>query len=111
MVVVGKDGDAIVTRIRMSDGYINATELCRYVQKPFRNYLLRKSTLEWWNGISECLHIPVCQLSHKDGAGDVWVEYHVGTDLAQWCSARSLLTVYILWEEYIKMNARNGRPW
>jgi hypothetical protein len=98
--MVGKDGDDTVTHLRMSDGYINASELCQAAQKSLGNYFCRKRTHVYLNGLSECLRIPGEELVRKEHDGNTWVHLHVGMHLAAWCSPRlqvivnSLLTRY-----------------
>jgi hypothetical protein len=59
----------IITEMRKSDGYINATKLCQSVGKEFSGYLRNKQTEEFITELSSVLQICRTDLIHKIQGG------------------------------------------
>jgi hypothetical protein len=76
---------------RSTDGYINATELCRAAGKLWGHYYANASTTEYLTELETDIGIPISELiqSVKGGSGaqGTWVHPHIAIHLAQWLSA------------------------
>jgi len=83
-----------VIRQRSSDGYINATAMCRAEGKQWPEYRRLKSTEKFFNVLALDMGIPHAQLAISNlgsPGGDrksqgTWVHPQVAIDLAQWLS-------------------------
>lgn len=94
---------------RESDGYINATAMCKVSNKQFKDYANNQSTKEFFHALSEDLKLEI-QLADKSlvnkkqalietfpGApstgGGTWVHPQVALNLAQWLSPKFAVQV------------------
>lgn len=94
---------------RESDGYINATAMCKVSNKQFKDYAANKSTQEFFQALAEDLQLEI-QLGDKSlvnknqalietfpGApstgGGTWVHPQVALNLAQWLSPKFAVQV------------------
>lgn len=94
---------------RSTDGYINATALCKAAGKQFKDYLLNKSTHEFLNELSADTGLAV-QLGEKHlvekkqalvetfpgspaNGGGSWVHPQVAVNLASWASGKFAVQV------------------
>jgi hypothetical protein len=88
--------NAIVDQ-RASDGYINATALCKAAGKEWAHYAANKTTKDFLAELSADLGIPMSELiqSVKGGNGPqgTWVHPQVSIHLAQWLSAKFAVMV------------------
>ena len=57
-------------REKSSDGYINATELCKASNKQFKHYNENKTTQEFLTELSSEVGIPTSELVHIIKGGD-----------------------------------------
>lgn len=78
---------------RVTDGYINATDLCKACKKQINDYLRLKTTEEYIATLSSETGIPVSELIQivKGGppkAQGTWVHPQVAINLGQWASPR-----------------------
>ena len=76
---------------RVNDGYVNATELCKYSGKKFSHYYARPETKEFLQVLSSDAHISASELVCIIKGGDyrlqgTWVHPQVAIHLAQWLS-------------------------
>ncbi len=83
---------------RVSDGYINATELCNSVNKKFAGWNRLDSTQEFLQHLSSDMHINTSDLVHIIKGGDprfqgTWVHPQVAINLAQWLSPKFAVQV------------------
>lgn len=83
-----------IIRQRASDGFINATAMCRAAKREWPEYRRRKSTDQFFNALALDLGISQAQLSISNlgsPGGDrrnqgTWVHPQIAIDLAQWLS-------------------------
>lgn len=83
---------------RSSDGYVNATALCRAVGKQFNDYSRTKTTQAFLAALSRSTGIPVDLLIITIIDGDnyrrgTWVHPQVAINLGQWCSPEFAVAV------------------
>lgn len=83
---------------RITDGYINATNLCKAAGKNLADYLKTNSTREFIAALTEDTHIPADQLIQQIRGGvpqfqGTWVHPQVAINLAQWASPK--FAVYV----------------
>lgn len=83
---------------RSSDGYVNATALCRAVGKQFNDYSRTKTTQAFLGALSRSTGIPVDRLIITITDGDnyrrgTWVHPQVAINLGQWCSPEFAVAV------------------
>jgi KilA-N domain. len=76
---------------RPTDGYINATAMCKAAGKRWNDYSVLNTTKPFLEALSAETGIPVSGLAHSQKGGDVrlqgtWVHPQVAINLAQWCS-------------------------
>jgi hypothetical protein len=73
---------------RSTDGYLDATAMCRAHGKQFSNYRQNQQTEAFLEALSETLGIPRVDLvqSVEGRGGGTWVHPQVAINLAQWCS-------------------------
>lgn len=84
--IIEKLGDYNV-RVRQSDGYIYATDLCKACGKVFYEYLRLKATEKFLEQLFSRTGIPVVELMQiKNGGKDKgsWIHPKVAINLAQW---------------------------
>ena len=90
-------GNGLVEQ-RASDGYINATALCKAAGKLWSNYVQNQQTKDFLLELSSTLGIPrVTLVQSKDGnpstGGGTWVHPQVAIHLAQWASPKFAVQV------------------
>ncbi|MCJ2080187.1 KilA-N domain-containing protein [Methylobacterium sp. J-090] len=83
-------GGALVCQ-RPSDGYINATAMCRAHGKLYADYARLGTTIAFLQALSTDMGIPITELvqSLRGGEPDLqgtWVHPDVAVNLGQWCS-------------------------
>jgi len=69
---------------RVNDGYVNATELCKYAGKKFSHYYARPETKEFLQVLSSDAHISASELVCIIKGGDYRLQGAI--HLAQWLS-------------------------
>ena len=90
------DNDIISQRI--TDGYINATAMCKVVKKQINDYARLSSTQAFLNELSSVTGIPVTGLIQTIRGGTphlqgTWVHPQVAIHLAQWLSPKIAVLV------------------
>jgi hypothetical protein len=83
-----ENGKTINIGIR-SDGYINATELCKAAGKAFADYHKSKQTQDYLKVLSSNMNILILDLINSNVGGNhsgTYVHRKVGYNLAQWLS-------------------------
>jgi len=83
---------------RASDGYINATEMCRAAGKLMADYLRLGATKDFIAELSSDMGIPISELNQVLKGGDpslqgTWVHPKVAIHLAQWLSPKFAVQV------------------
>jgi hypothetical protein len=81
--------DNNIIEYRKSDGYINATQLCKAGNKHFNDWFRLKSTNEYLVSMETKTGIPVLDLIDKNIGGEhigTWIHPKVAINLAQWMS-------------------------
>lgn len=76
---------------RETDGYINATQLCKAGGKLFGNYRKTKETKEFLEELSSNIHIRTMDLIKSNVGGShsgTWVHRKVAYHIAQWISPK-----------------------
>jgi hypothetical protein len=81
-----------------SDGYWNATAMCRATGKLWADYWRNQSTQEFTAELSGSMGIPIDQLIQSIVTGPneqrgTWVHRRVAIDLARWCSPQFAVLV------------------
>ena len=82
-------GEVMNISIR-SDGYINATQLCKAGGKAFADYQKTKQTQDYLQALSSNMNIPILDLINSNVGGNhqgTYVHRKVGYHLAQWLSS------------------------
>ena len=78
-----------IIEYRKTDGYVNATQLCRAGNKHFNDWFRLKSTKEYLISMETKTGIPVLDLIDKNIGGEhlgTWIHPKVAINLAQWLS-------------------------
>jgi hypothetical protein len=96
--IVARELDGHQVSQRQTDGYVNATELCRAAGKLFADYGRLEATTAFLNEASVSMGIPIDSLvqskpGRPDRGGGTWVHPDVAVHLAQWCSPRFAVAV------------------
>ena len=81
--------NSFIVEARDSDGFINATQLCKAGGKMFGHWMALDSTKAYLQTVSSNTGIPVLELIDKSVGGShtgSWVQQHVAVKLAQWLS-------------------------
>lgn len=99
----GDDGN-MITELRSSDGYVNATKMCQSAGKLWANFYHLLGTKAFLEELSIALGIPVDKLiiSTCGRYSGTWVHPDVGIELAGWCSVKFKIQVTQLVRRYIK---------
>ena len=92
---------------RASDGYVNATEMCRAADKKFNDYHRNKTSESFLAELSLDTGIPVSKLVVIIKGGNryvqgTWVHPQVAINLAQWCSAKFAVAVAKLVTDWMR---------
>lgn len=95
--LIAHQTDAGIVQQRASDGYINATELCKAANKKIGHYLENGSTKDFLNELAADIGIPTSQLIQIVRSGispqSTWVHPQVAINLGQWLSAKFAVQV------------------
>jgi hypothetical protein len=76
---------------RVTDGYVNATAMCKAAGKEWSHYRENKTTKEFLDALAPVLGIPRTDLTQTIQGGEpsrqgTWVHPRVAIHLAMWCS-------------------------
>jgi hypothetical protein len=80
-------------RQRLSDGYLNATDMCKSVGKLYGNWYQLDSTKEYLKALSCDIGYPISHLIQIKKGGQsnrqgTWIHPYAATNLAQWLSPK-----------------------
>jgi len=92
-----KVGQGVIHQ-RLSDGYVNATAMCKASGKLFGDYSRLKTTNEFINELSSDMGIPISELIQIVKGGEphnqgTWVHPDIAINLAQWLSPKFAVQV------------------
>ncbi len=92
--LISRDFHGTTIRQR-SDGYLNATDMCKVNGKHFKHYMENQSTSEFINALSLKVGIPTFKIIEiKLGRyGGSWIHPKASIHLAMWCSPEFAVTV------------------
>lgn len=95
---LAREVNAIEIDQRISDGYINATALCKASNKEIKHYLENSTTKDFLDELSRSVGIPTDVLVSKIMTGrnefrGTWVHPQVAINLAQWLSPKFAVQV------------------
>lgn len=111
----GDDGN-LITEMRLSDGYINATKMCRSAGKEWHDFYRLPSTARFLKeladsifaseetqspGKSRSITHPLV-ITSMGRNGGTWVHPDVGIELAGWCSVKFKVQVIGLVRRYMR---------
>ena len=100
----GENNQDIVTEIRMKDGFINATKLCKSAGKLWADYYRLKKTQAFLNelNVSMGYHIAdIINIAESGSHSGTWVHPDVAIDLASWCSPKFQVAISKLVRRYL----------
>jgi hypothetical protein len=110
----GRDG-SLITELRLSDGYINATQMCgsatlaEGVEKKFADFNRLQGTSNYIEALSHKVDIPIYQLVQVGSGGQsTFVHPKLAIYLAQWCSADFAVEVSELVFRYLTGELTTG---
>lgn len=101
-----------VIRIRRSDGYLNAPDMCKAANKDYYDYSRLNSTREFLQELSVEMKISIDQLEEKIKSGPMmmrgtWLHPSIATDFAAWISAKFRMKIS-LWVDEWKATSRQN---
>ena len=93
---LSQEMDGVTVRIRESDGYVNATEICKFKKgKLSADYFRLSEFDEFISELSDAMGIPIASLKQTIGGKGVkkhdqgtWVHPRVAIDMARWVSPK-----------------------
>ena len=91
MLTIDRDFNGTLIKQRKSDGYLDATAMCKATGKQFKHYLENQNTRDFLSALSRSVGIPTDLLVEKITTGPnekrgSWAHPKVAIHLAQWCS-------------------------
>lgn len=101
---------------RATDGYINATAMCKAAGKAWADYERINSTKAFLAALSADMGIPITDLVQSSRGGipglqGTWVHPQVAINLAQWASPRFAVMVSRWVVEWMTGAGREDRAW
>ena len=100
----GDDGQ-MITQIRVSDGYVNATKMCQSAGKLWAHFSSLSGTKKFLEELSSNIGIAIEDLVISACGGDhsgTWVHPDVAIELAGWCSVKFKVQVGQLVKRYMR---------
>jgi hypothetical protein len=95
----------LITQMRLSDGYVNATMMAQACKKKLNDYTRLKDTKAFLDGQAASTGFTalalVQQQQGKNGERHTWVHPEVAIDLARWCSVEFRIKVNRLVLRYL----------
>lgn len=102
--LVAEHGGRVIAEMRPSDGFINATKMCKSGGKRWRNYYQNQQTTSYIDELSCKTGIPVSDLVQSEHGGaspGTWVHHQVAIHLAMWISPAFAVAVTQLVARYL----------
>jgi hypothetical protein len=87
--LVAEHGGRVIAEMRSSDGYVNATLMCKTGGKEWKQYRRNDTTQAFLEALTDVVGVPVDELVKSKVGGDhsgTWVHPTVATHLAAWIS-------------------------
>ena len=103
-----------IIRQRISDGYLNATEMCKANGKLYGHYIENKQTREFLKELSSDMEQPIQKLvevrkgNSKKFSQGTWVHPRVATHLAVWISPKFAVKI-TRWIEEWKLYSKENQ--
>lgn len=108
MVLIHRQENGVTIDQRVTDGYINATAMCRAYDARFNDYSAVKKNQRFLDRLAFKTGIPVLQLVQSQHGGPrqrgTWVHPLVAWHLAHWVSPEFAVAVSFWLEEWFKGN-------
>jgi len=103
--------DNNIIQQRLLDGYVNATALCKAVNKRWTHYYELSTTKKFIEALSSKTNIPSSTLIQSVRGGNIelqgtWVHPYVAVNLAQWANPEVAVDVSIWITEWINGNIK-----
>ena len=90
--MVDENGRELCLEVNTTNGYFNATLMCKSAGKKWNDYYRNKTTSSYLQCLSSTAGIVATDLVYQSGGGNnhrhTWVHRKVATNLAQWISPR-----------------------
>ena len=101
---------------RSTDGYVNATAMCRAAGKLFGHYNALQTTREFLSELSSVIGIPITNLvitiqGGKPELQGTWVHPDVAVNLGQWCSPKFAVAVSRSVRDWMSGKAKPTMPY
>lgn len=102
---------------RVTDGYVNATAMCKAAGKPWRDYARLSTTKPFIDELSNAVGLPhgalIQQIGLAESAGNpylqgTWVHPQVAVNLAQWLSPKFAVLVSQWVADWMSGNPRSS---
>lgn len=100
----GDDGN-LITQMRTSDGYVNATAMCNSAGKKWADFVRLESTKKFLEEYGTVTGVPVTEFIHsKQGGSDqgTWIHPDLAIELAAWCSVKLKAQVILLTKRFMR---------
>lgn len=100
----GENGEDILTEIRLKDGFVNATKLCKSAGKQWYDYYRLKTTQTFLKVFQDNAGIPGLTIIESEVGGNhegTWVHPDIAIDLARWCSPQFQVKIANLVRRYL----------
>jgi hypothetical protein len=93
LAIIDRHVDKDIIEQRITDGYINATAVCKSCGKNFADYKRLKTTDEYLTELTSVMGIPIAELIQVVMGGipkgqGTWVHPRVAIHLGQWASPK-----------------------
>lgn len=96
----------LVTELRLSDGYVNATKMTKAAKKQLGHWLENRKTKEYLEAFADDIGKPISffvQRQHGLGSDQAtWVHPEIAVDIAAWCSNAFKIQVNRLVHRFLK---------
>jgi hypothetical protein len=114
LALIDRSVDKDTVQQRVTDGYINATALCKASGKNFADYSRLKTSEDFLKELSSDMGIPISALIQQIRGGKpelqgTWVHPQVAINLAQWSSAKFAVLVSKWVFEWMSGNIPNAK--
>ena len=100
------DSGDIITEIRASDGYVNATKMCQAAGKRWAKFMENACTRIFLDELASTVRIRTTDLVQQSTGGNgerhTWIHHQVAIHLAQWCSPKFAVAVTTLVSRYLQ---------